>query len=60
MAELGEPPVVEETGQSFRENARMKAATIGRWSGLPALAQDSGLEVDVLGGAPGGRSARVS
>jgi XTP/dITP diphosphohydrolase len=48
----------EETGASFRENARLKAEAAARAAGLPAFADDSGLAVDALGGAPGIRSAR--
>ena len=51
-------PEPEETGDSFAENARLKAAAAARASGLPALADDSGLEVAALGGAPGIHSAR--
>lgn len=49
---------VEETGSTFEENALLKAVTIARATGFPALADDSGLCVDVLGGAPGIFSAR--
>jgi XTP/dITP diphosphohydrolase len=52
---LGEP---EETGMTFRDNARIKAEAAARASGLPAFADDSGLAVDALGGAPGIHSAR--
>ena len=44
---------VEETGATYSENARLKAAAFSRAAGLPALAEDSGLEVDALGGEPG-------
>jgi XTP/dITP diphosphohydrolase len=50
----------EETGSTFAENARMKAVEAARACGLPALADDSGLEVDHLGGRPGIFSARYA
>lgn len=50
----------EETGLSFVENAILKARNAARISGLPALADDSGLAVDCLGGAPGIYSARYA
>ena len=50
----------EETGLSFIENAILKARNAARLSGLPALADDSGLAVDHLGGAPGIYSARYA
>ena len=56
-AELGLPEP-EETGATFAENARIKAEAAARGAGLPALSDDSGLEVEVLGGAPGIYSAR--
>jgi XTP/dITP diphosphohydrolase len=51
-------PEPEETGDSFAENAKIKAVAAAQGSGLPALADDSGLEVEALGGAPGIHSAR--
>jgi XTP/dITP diphosphohydrolase len=56
----GPPPEVAETGETFLENARIKARAYAAWSGLAAVADDSGLEVDALGGAPGVRSARYA
>jgi XTP/dITP diphosphohydrolase len=53
-------PEVEETGLSFVENAIIKARAAAQHSGLPAIADDSGLEVDYLLGAPGIYSARYS
>ncbi len=50
----------EETGTTFRENALLKARYAAEHAGLPALADDSGLEVDALGGGPGVRSARYA
>jgi XTP/dITP diphosphohydrolase len=58
---VGEFPDVEdvvETGVTFAENAALKAAAVAEATGLPALADDSGLAVDVLGGSPGVFSAR--
>jgi XTP/dITP diphosphohydrolase len=56
----GAPPEVEEVGATFLDNARLKARTYAAWSGMAAVADDSGLEVDALGGAPGVRSARYA
>src|ERR1700761_3644923 len=55
--ELGLPEP-DETGTTFRANARIKAEAAARASGLPAFADDSGLVVDALGGDPGIYSAR--
>ena len=57
LADLGLPSPVED-GLTFEDNALIKARAAARESGLPALADDSGLEVDALGGAPGVHSAR--
>jgi len=51
---------VEETGSTFLENALLKARTVSAETGLPAIADDSGLCVDALGGSPGIFSARWS
>ncbi|WOA31706.1 RdgB/HAM1 family non-canonical purine NTP pyrophosphatase [Alloalcanivorax xenomutans] len=53
-------PEAEETGLTFVENAILKARNAARHTGLPAIADDSGLEVDALNGAPGIYSARFS
>ena len=62
LRSIGEFSNVEpdETGLSFVENAILKARNAARLSGLPALADDSGLAVDFLGGAPGIYSARYA
>ena len=49
-----------ETGTTFLENALIKARNAARLAGLPAIADDSGIEVDALGGAPGVHSARYA
>jgi XTP/dITP diphosphohydrolase len=56
-SEVGE---VEETGTTLEENARLKAQALVEATGLPAIADDTGLEVDALGGAPGVFSSRYS
>ena len=59
-ADTGFTEEVEETGETFAENARIKAEAVMRFTGLPAIADDSGLCVDSLGGEPGVRSARYT
>jgi XTP/dITP diphosphohydrolase len=51
---------VDETGETLEENARLKAHALLHATGLPAIADDTGLEVDALGGAPGVYSARFA
>ena len=58
QSELGLALEPEETGTTFTENARIKAEAVMQASGLPAIADDSGLCVDALNGAPGIYSAR--
>jgi XTP/dITP diphosphohydrolase len=58
MGEFPDLTDVVETGMTFAENATLKAVAVARATGLPALADDSGLAVDVLNGAPGVFSAR--
>lgn len=53
-------PAVAEDGRTFEENAVKKAVAVARYTGQTVLADDSGLEVDALGGAPGVRSARYA
>ena len=59
-ADFPEAPEVIEDGESFAANAVKKAKAISACTGLVALADDSGLEVEALGGAPGVRSARFA
>lgn len=60
LNDLESPPEVTEDGETFRENALKKARAIAAYSGIPALADDSGLEVEALGGRPGVYSARYA
>ena len=53
-------PDVEETGDTYLANALLKAHAVAEALGLPAIADDSGIEVDALGGKPGPRSARYA
>lgn len=58
--DVGGWPEIEETGESYLANARLKALKVLEATGRPALADDSGIEVDALQGAPGVRSARFA
>ena len=60
MKELGFDEEIEETGKTFKENAKIKAETVAKALNLPALSDDSGLCVEGLNGAPGIYSARFS
>ena len=60
LAKLGIDFEVDETGSTFEENAVIKATTYSRMTNLTTIADDSGLEVDVLGGDPGVRSSRYA
>jgi XTP/dITP diphosphohydrolase len=53
-------PEVEETGETYLENALLKARAVAAAQGIPAVADDSGIEVDALDGGPGPRSARFA
>ncbi|RJP43768.1 non-canonical purine NTP pyrophosphatase [Candidatus Parcubacteria bacterium] len=58
LADLPGAPDVEETGSTFEENSLLKAKKYFEWSGIPAVADDGGLEIDALGGEPGVKSRR--
>ena len=61
LSDLGvAPPIIVEDGKTFRQNAVKKAVTMSRFFDGLVLADDSGLEVDALGGKPGVRSARFA
>lgn len=60
LAQFPGVPEIEETGDTFAANARLKAETVSRLTGELALADDSGLEVDALSGRPGVFSARFA
>ena len=60
LSDVGIYMDVDETGDTYEENATLKAVAYARLSGLPTLADDSGLEVDGLDGEPGVRSARYA
>jgi XTP/dITP diphosphohydrolase len=60
LSSIAHPPAVVEDGETFEANALKKARTLAEFSGVLTLADDSGLEVDALGGAPGIYSARYA
>jgi XTP/dITP diphosphohydrolase len=60
VARPDDVPEVDETGTTLEDNARLKAVALCEATGLPAVADDTGLEVDALGGAPGVASARYA
>ncbi|SHN54857.1 XTP/dITP diphosphatase [Desulfovibrio litoralis] len=60
LDEFPDLPEVEETGTSFEENAKLKSRAVAKYTGLIALADDSGISVKALNGAPGVYSARYS
>ena len=60
MKDFPEAPEVVEDGETYQDNAKKKAVDIAKYSGILALADDSGLEVDAIGGAPGVHSARYA
>jgi XTP/dITP diphosphohydrolase len=60
LADLPGAPAVAEHGETYVANATIKALSLARWSGCASLADDSGLEVDALCGAPGVHSARYA
>ena len=58
LGDIGEIPEPEETGLTFAENARLKALYYHQATGLPSVADDSGIEIEALDGLPGVHSAR--
>lgn len=60
LKDAGITTSVDETGDTYQDNAKLKAVTYARLSGQLTLADDSGLEVDALGGEPGPRAARYA
>jgi XTP/dITP diphosphohydrolase len=60
LDDVGVEGDIEETGSTFAANARLKARAAARATGLPSLADDSGIEVDALGGGPGVRTRRYA
>lgn len=60
LNELPDIPEIEETGKTLLENSLIKARTVHKITGLPTMADDTGLEVNCLNGAPGVKSARYA
>jgi XTP/dITP diphosphohydrolase len=60
LADFPDIPPISETGKTLKENAILKAKSVFEFTGLPSLADDSGLEVNILEGAPGVNSARFA
>jgi len=58
LADLSDAPDIDETGNTFEENALLKARFYFDWSGIPSIADDAGLEIDHLNGEPGVLSRR--
>jgi len=58
LMDYPEIPEIKEIGKTFAENALIKAKTVAKWTNLPALADDSGLEIDYIGKKPGIYSSR--
>ncbi len=58
LSDFKDVPDVEETGKTFEENAALKATKYFEWAGIPAIADDAGLEIDFLNGEPGVKSRR--
>jgi XTP/dITP diphosphohydrolase len=58
LKDLPGAPDVEEAGNTFEENALLKAKAYFDWSGIPSVADDAGLEIDFLNGEPGVKSRR--
>ena len=58
LADLPDTPDIEETGETFEQNALLKAKAYFEWAGIPSVADDGGLEIDFLNGEPGVKSRR--
>lgn len=58
LTDFSDAPDVEETGETFEKNALLKAQAYFKWSGIPSITDDGGLEIDFLNGEPGVKSRR--